>query len=117
MLYKNSVDVSSGTSDSGANDNFIAQYTTSGNLNWSTYYGGISNESAGSVAVDQSNNIYLSATTQSNNNIATAGSYMSAYGGNTDSYIAKFSNTGSLIWGTYFGWNSFDESSGISTNE
>lgn len=100
----------------GANDNFIAQYTTSGNLNWSTYYGGISNESAGSVAVDQSNNIYLSATTQSNNNIATAGSYMSAYGGNTDSYIAKFSNSGSLIWGTYFGWNSFDESSGISTN-
>ena len=82
---------------------FLAKFSPSGSLIWATYYGGIHEDYGWSLATDAQNNIYIAGRTSSNSGIATAGSYIQTYlsGGNTSSFLAKFSSNGLLLWGTY----------------
>jgi len=81
-------------------------------LLWGTYFGGSGDEWAGVVAVDDSNNVYITGQTTSPSNIATSGAYETSYiagisnssftcsGGNV--YLAKFNSKGNLMWATYY---------------
>ncbi|NCA77984.1 MAG: hypothetical protein EOM90_16785, partial [Alphaproteobacteria bacterium] len=70
---------------------------------WGTYYGGNGIDEMGVCGLDENNNIYLAGDTYSTNNIATAGAFQGTYAGSRDAFLAKFSPSGSLIWGTYYG--------------
>src|SRR6202008_1888404 len=58
----------------GLDDAFIAKFSPSGSLIWSTYYGGKDEDRANAVTTDQSGNIFITGATFSPNGIATPGS-------------------------------------------
>jgi len=90
--------------DSVNGDVFLAKFNGGGSLLWGTYYGGNGEDVANGVATDRSGNVYITGGTGSTSGIATSGSYLTSFIGGYDlAYLAKFSTTGSLVWGTYYG--------------
>lgn len=93
-------------------DVFIARFSSSGSRNWSTYYGGNEIDNGTDIKLDKSSHIYISGLTRSASGIATPGAYDTAYlpfsGHYFDrEFMAKFTNAGKRIWGTYFGTQGF----------
>ncbi len=88
-------------------DAFLAKFTSSGALLWSTYYGGSGDDYAGALSLDNTGNVYIAGATSSTNNIATASAYQTTLLGGTslslDGFVAKFTPSGGRLWGTYFG--------------
>jgi hypothetical protein len=88
---------------SGTGDAFIAKFSHSGNLIYSTYLGGAQDESGNGIAVDRYGNMYITGTTNSSdfpikNPIHYKGSDM--FG--SDAYITKLKQDGSdLVYSTY----------------
>ncbi len=93
----------------GIGDGFIAKFTPSGNRLWGTYYGGNDVDKIWSFSVDGLNNIYITGTTKSTNNISTSGSFQQNYGGISDNFIVKFNSSGVRQWGTYYGGHEIEE--------
>jgi len=88
-------------------------------LIWATYYGGKSGDIALNICTDASNNIYVTGETYSTTGIATSGSYKTNYsggGGNSNTFIAKFNNSGSRIWATYYGGSGNDRGVALSVD-
>lgn len=100
--------ISSGwdTSQNGAEDAYIVKLNSAGLHLWSTYLGGISNDSGNGIALDQTMNIYITGSTSSSG-WANSGFDVS-FNGVEDGYIAKFSPQGAHLWSTYFGGVSND---------
>ena len=96
----------------GAEDGFIAKFTTSGQRKWSTYYGGLNFDMINSCATDDSLNLIFVGQTKSPNGIATSGGFQSTLGGGFDGFLAKFDSSGQRIWGTYYGGIQEDEAYG-----
>ncbi len=92
---------------------FLAKFNSSGSLLWATYYGDNNNDVGGGVVTDSSGNIYMTGYTNSDSGIATKGAYQTSNGGNSDAFVAKFSPSGSVLWGTYLGGNKEDGGSDI----
>ena len=93
----------------GPEDAFIAKFNASGARLWSTYYGGYTFDYGQAITIDFSGNLYITGTTRSNNGIATSGAYQTYYnsqGSNGEGFLAKFTSSGKLIWGTYHGGTS-----------
>ncbi|MCB9065820.1 MAG: SBBP repeat-containing protein [Chitinophagales bacterium] len=118
--------------DSG--DIFIAKFDTSGKRQWGTYYGGSNFEGLDvpssfympcAITCDNSGNIFLAGSTQSNTNIATPGAYQTNLYKNTkvngpmylteslDGFLVKFDKNGVRRWGTYFGDTAVDYITGV----
>ncbi|WP_130734497.1 T9SS type B sorting domain-containing protein [Flavobacterium sp. J27] len=96
-------------------DSYLAKFNPNGFVIWSTYYGGEELEHWGSykIDVDLSNNVFLSGSTWSTNNISTANAYNVSNNGFADIFIVKFNSSGNRIWGTYFGGNGVDYNSSL----
>lgn len=90
-------------SPNGLEDAFLARFDRSGLRQWGTYFGGSSIDHGASCAVAGDASVYLSGTTGSPDNIATAGAHQESPPGDWETYLAKFSPDGALQWGTYFG--------------
>lgn len=87
----------------GGNDAYIAKFNTSGDLLWSTYYGGAGDDFGSGCAVDGSGNIYLAGYTTTSTNLASGGFQNTLTAGTTNTaYLAKFTPSGSRIWATYY---------------
>ncbi len=99
-----------GPSGSGFGDAFLVSFNANGVRQWGTYYGGSNQEDGLSATTDGSGNVYLTGYTTSSNAIATTNAHQTAYGGSTDAFLAKFSNTGIRQWGTYFGGSGMENS-------
>ena len=70
---------------------------------WGTYYGnenGTSN--CQNLITDVSNNVYISGSTTSTVNVATAGTHLSVFDANQNCYFTKINSDGVRIWGTYY---------------
>lgn len=102
---------------SGNGDIFISAYSLGGKHRWSTYYGTASKEDAGGIAVDKSNNIYITGYTQSSTGLASSGAFQTKGGGAEDVFIARFSSTGKLSWSTYFGGAGSDMATDIALDD
>lgn len=85
----------------GQYDGFLARISETGELLWSTYFGGSEFDRIENMVVDSSNNIYVVGRTFSPN-IATDGVYQTTYVG-ADAFLAKFDSSGNRLWCTYFG--------------
>lgn len=107
------------SSFAGAQDGFLVKFDSSGNLAWGTYYGGTAGDVLSSVTCDGSGNVYIAGTTISSSGISTAGSYQPVYTGGVggDAFVARFSKTGSLQWGTYFGGSGSETANALTKNQ
>jgi hypothetical protein len=95
-------------------DAFVAKFSSYGSRLWSTYYGGGNEDQGRGVATDRSENVYITGFTKSITGIATKGAYHVNGGGyNQDEFLAKFSPSGRLQWGTYYGGSADDYGMGI----
>ena len=97
-------------------DAILAKFNPSGNLLWSTYFGGNGTNGGYGVATDTSGNVYIAGETNSTSGIATSGAYQSSLTGSNNIFLAKFSSFGSLQWATYYGGNKHDDIGGIATD-
>lgn len=91
-------------------------------FSFSTFLGGTSYDYAQAVAVDSSNNIYVTGYTGSTNFPTTAGTYISTANLNSAQgyysvFVSKISSTGSLVYSTYVGTNNTsDKGRGIAVD-
>lgn len=86
-------------------DGFVSKFSPSGNLLWSTYYGGLGiSEGLRNCVADNKGNIYCAGYSNDTTNvIATIGSHQFSNGGGTDAFLVKFNSAGTRIWSTYYG--------------
>jgi hypothetical protein len=90
-------------------DGFIVKFSSAGNREWGTYYGGTGSDEARGICSDNNGNIYFTGYTQSSSGIATQGTQQPAFAGFSDAFLVKFDGSGTRQWGTYFGGPSQDE--------
>ncbi|MFC7773755.1 T9SS type A sorting domain-containing protein [Flavobacterium sp. GCM10027622] len=83
----------------GSSDIYLAKYDTNGNYLWAKNMGGVSNDEATSIALDNNGQIYLSGfffnsadfdPSPATANLTSAGGY--------DSFIAKYDANGNYLW-------------------
>ncbi|MBI2271845.1 MAG: SBBP repeat-containing protein [Bacteroidetes bacterium] len=99
-----------------ANDNmFIAKFTNSGVLLWSTYFAGSGGSSGADLAIDNNGNIFCTGYAGTGFPVLSAGGYFdNTVNGISDVFVVKFNNNGVLQWSTYFGGNgNADQAFGI----
>ena len=112
------------TIQGSAVDVFLSKFTTTGEQVWSTYYGGNKNEGDysgyyGRMISFSGNDVYLTADTQSQNNIATPNSFKDTYTGGgditdySDNFIVKFNEQGEREWATYYGGERGESNSSV----
>jgi hypothetical protein len=90
-----------------SSDVFVSRISADGSsLEYSTYLGGTSSESASDIAIDSAGAAYVVGTTQSTD-FPTLNPFQGAAGGLMDVFVAKLSEAGSLTYATYLGgWGS-----------
>src|SRR5712692_7196938 len=107
-------------SPGGSFDAFVAKIDTNvsgvASLVFCSYLGGIGDDKAYGIALDNgANNIYVTGQTSSNN-LPLLNPAQPAFGGSFDAFIAKISSTGTKIYTTYLGGTGDDRGTGIKVN-
>ena len=88
---------------SGFEDGFIASFSNTGQLNWSTYFGGSQYDHINTLALDEDGRIWFAGTTSSPD-LPVTNAFQSNYGGGeTEAFVARFSAGGELEFCSYFG--------------
>ena len=100
----------------GRTDVFVSKFNSTGFLLFSTFLGGSFDDYGHSIGVDSYGNCYITGFTRSPD-FPTKNAYNSTYGGNFDSFITKLSPTGNIIFSSYFGGSSNDESWSLSVDD
>ncbi len=90
------------TLGSSATDAFLVKFDESGARLWATYYGGVGADYGYACAVDAANNVYLAGYTSSDSAIAAGGHQNTYLGGGGDAFLAKFDESGTRLWATYY---------------
>ncbi|MDI1354078.1 MAG: SBBP repeat-containing protein [bacterium] len=99
-------------------DGFLVKFDANGVRLWGTYCGGLGDDVINGCAIDPSGNIFVAGNTNSTttSNISTVGSHQSNYSGGYDAFLIKFSNSGLIQWGTYYGGVSNEYGYGCTTD-
>lgn len=100
--------------NSGDFDGFLLKLNASGTgAIYSTYLGGTRSDFASGVAVDGSNNVYVSGSTRGNGFPITAGAFQTTLKGGNDFFVTKFNASGtSLAYSTFLGGTESESTSG-----
>ena len=96
----------------GSYDVFVTKLDPSGNIVYSTYFGGSADDLAAAMTVDSVGNVYVTGTTASPDFPITAGSYSPTppappppgptFGATGGSFLFKVNPDGSVAYSTYF---------------
>jgi len=101
-------------------DAFVAKFALSGTpaLSYFTYLGGSLADSANGIALDSSDNAYVTGSTTSTDFPIAGNVFQTTYGGgNADAFITELNPTGSdLVYSTYLGGSGTDTGNGIGVN-
>ena len=92
----------------------LLKYDSTGNLLFAKSYGGASTDIASGGALDSLGNFYLTGFYM---NTIVFGSTILVSNGQTDFYLAKFDNTGNVIWAKNGGGISYDGGTGIAIDK
>jgi hypothetical protein len=92
------------TSFGGTKDAFVSVFDSSGSMRWSSFHGGSAGDAGQGCAFDSQGNILISGWTASSD-LPVARALQPNYAGgiSNDAFLAKFSSSGALVWGTYYG--------------
>jgi len=97
------------TTLTSVHDCFLEKFSDNGSRIWGTYYGGAADD-YGEGLTYNGGNIYVTGWTASTSGIATSGAFQTTFGGGQDdAFLADFTSSGSLSWGTYYGGSNIDE--------
>jgi len=96
---------------SGLRDAFIVKYTPQGTLSWVDKIGGAGEDQASSITIGQNNELYVSGYFNASMTLSNNKTFTSA--GSSDTFFARYSKDGSLIFATKNGGNNGDESTAI----
>lgn len=83
-------------------EGFLTKFSSSGSLQWSTYYGGHGGATLQNISYF-AGHVYFTGLTNSADSIATPGSSQDTLDGAQDALLVKFDTAGHRIWGAYFG--------------
>lgn len=99
----------------GGFDAFVTKFDMTGSvLEYSTFLGGNENDEIQSITLDDSNQIYVTGWTKSDDFPVTAGAFDPTYNGAEDVFVAKLNSTASaLFYGTYLGGGVNEEGNAI----
>ncbi len=100
----------------GIDDAILTKFDPNGQLQWATYYGGIEHDIANGVTVDSNGDVIIAGHTESPNAIVTVGTWQQNLVFLFDAFLAKFSPTGTRIWGTYYGDQGTEEGLCVGTD-
>jgi hypothetical protein len=94
----------------GGGDVFVCKLSADGStLLYSTFLGGNAHEGGYALAVDNSQQVYVTGTTQSADFPTTPGANDTSYNGDGDVFVFKLSADGSiLLYSTFLGGNAYD---------
>ena len=97
---------------------FVTKLNSSGSaLLFSTYLGGGPQDFAGAVALDSSNNAYVTGGTTSSSFQTTAGVVQTTFGGVSDAFVAVIKADGSgYVYSTFLGGSGIDVGDGIAVD-
>lgn len=103
------------TTLSGPTDGFVAKLVGGSSLTFSTFLGGTSFDSANSVGLDSSDNVYVTGENYAGGFPTSGGAFSTAYnGGVSDAFGVKLNPSGTtLMYGSYLGGTGKDEALGI----
>ncbi|MCB0403003.1 MAG: hypothetical protein KDD41_13025 [Flavobacteriales bacterium] len=88
----------------GLYDAFLTKLDSTGNVIWSTFYGGTGDEYAYRTLTDNNDNVYLTGYTNGNDiQVSSSGVFQTISHGSYDAFILKLDSSGNFIWGTYYG--------------
>ncbi len=88
----------------GGTDLVLIKYDSSGVQQWNRTWGGTENDIAFGVAVDSSDNVYVTG-------------YTSSYGvGGKDVILLKYNSSGGLQWNKTWGFGGYDEGHGVAVD-
>lgn len=96
----------------GGSDLCLSKWTANGDLIWSTYLGGESEDHGRSVIADKFNNIYINGSTGSKFGIKK-NAYRDHNSGGQDYLLAKYGPSGNLKWCSYWGGELEDRGRGV----
>ena len=101
----------------GSGDAFLTKLNATGSaLIYSTYLGGLGEDTGSAVAVDSAGNAYVIGSTFSTD-FPTAHPFQAARGGQQDAFVAKMNPSGTaLVYSTYLGGNNVDQGNGIAVD-
>ena len=94
---------------SGSDDFFIAKFSPTGQLLFSTRIGGGSFDEAFGIAVDQNGNVYVTGQTGSSDFPVVNGFQTSFGGGFSDAFVVKLNPLGTIVYSSYLGGSGSDE--------
>ena len=83
-------------------DAFIAKFSSSGQLMWSTYFGGNNHELITSVKVDNQNKIYVTGHTNSSDLPCTANAERNTLNDYENTFLGVYDEAGLLIYNSYY---------------
>jgi hypothetical protein len=93
----------------GNTDAFIARFSPTGALRWSTYYGGNNSEDIHVVVTDNNCNVIGTGGSFSTNLNTSAGAFQVLNEGSVDGYIIKLDSSGVRVFSTYIGGSDIDD--------
>jgi hypothetical protein len=105
-----------GALSGGANDAFIARYSSQGALQWATYYGGTSDDRAYGIAVDRHGQVHVGGSATSDNFPVTPGAAQQQRLGQADAFLLRMSSDGAVTGATLLGGNQYDEAYAIAAD-
>lgn len=100
---------------SGSRDGVIVKIDSNGQLLFSSYFGGSSDDFGESITIDSNDNIYITGTTYSSDFYSKNAFQTSCNG--IDGFLLKISSSGSLVFSTCIGGNFIDNSWSVSVGE
>jgi len=103
------------TAPTGSRDAFLLKLTSAGARTWSAYYGGTNDDQAFGVALDASDNVYVSGHTNSTD-LPMTGAFQATNGGGYDAFVAQYNSAGTRVWSTYYGGTATENANGITFN-
>ncbi|MBI2272126.1 MAG: hypothetical protein HYU69_17435, partial [Bacteroidetes bacterium] len=96
----------------GNGDAFVAKFSPTGLLIWSTLYGGSGSDQGIDVITDGANNVVLTGPTASAN-LPIQAPYQAALSGTQDAFVVKFNSGCVRQWATFYGGTSTENAFGV----
>ncbi|MFX0205286.1 MAG: SBBP repeat-containing protein [Candidatus Hodarchaeota archaeon] len=96
------------TTHNGALDALVAKFSPHGTMLWSTYLGGVEQDSGRDIKTDSQNNIIVVGSTYSTDFPAFGAFDLTFNGGGRDAFVTKYTPNGSMEWSSFLGGNSHD---------
>ncbi len=98
---------------SNLSESIVMKFSNAGVLQWSTFFGGSTNERAHAVCSDNSGNVFITGYS-SGSGLPVLNAFQPAYaGGFEDAFVASYDAAGNLVWATYLGGSDREQGNSI----